>query len=155
MDRFSNSSCEHPKMTPIYLDFNASTPIDPRVRSAMRPFLEEAFGNPSSGHWASAAAKESLANARGEVAALLGCHADEVVFTSGGSEANNLALKGVFFSLKHRGDHIITSAIEHPAILAPCRFLERLGASVTYLTVDGTGRGGPGGGRGAITPRQG
>jgi cysteine desulfurase len=140
-------------MTPIYLDFNASTPIDPRVRSAMRPFLEDAFGNPSSGHWASATAKESLANARGQVAALLGCHADEVVFTSGGSEANNLALKGVFFSLKQRGDHIITSAIEHPSILAPCRFLERLGASVTYLPVDGTGRVDPEAVRQAITSR--
>jgi cysteine desulfurase len=119
----------------------------------MRPFLEEAFGNPSSGHWASAAAKESLANARGQVAALLGCHADEVVLTSGGSEANNLALKGVFFSLEHRGDHIITSAIEHPAILAPCRFLERLGASVTYLPVDGSGRVDPEAVRQAITSR--
>jgi cysteine desulfurase len=140
-------------MTPIYLDYNASTPIDTRVRAAMGPFLEEAFGNPSSGHWASAAAKESLANARGQVAALLGCHADEVVFTSGGSEANNLALKGVFFSLKQRGDHIITSAIEHPSILAPCRFLERLGASVTYLPVDATGRVDPESVRHAITPR--
>jgi cysteine desulfurase len=140
-------------MTPIYLDYNASTPIDPQVRSAMRPFLEDAFGNPSSGHWASAAAKESLANARERVAALLGCHADEVVFTSGGSEANNLALKGVFFALKDRGDHIITSAIEHPSILAPCRFLERLGAFVTYLPVDGTGRVDPESVRQAITPR--
>jgi cysteine desulfurase len=140
-------------MTPIYLDYNASTPIDPRVRFAMEPFLEEAFGNPSSGHWASAAAKQALGKARDQVAALLGCHADEVVLTSGGSEANNLALKGVFFSLKHRGDHIITSAIEHPAILAPCRFLERLGASVTYLTVDGTGRVDPEAVRRAITPR--
>jgi cysteine desulfurase len=140
-------------MTPIYLDYNASTPVDPDVRSAMRPFLEEAFGNPSSGHWASAAAKESLANAREQVAALLGCHADEVVFTSGGSEANNLALKGVFFSLQDRGDHIITSAIEHPSILAPCRFLERLGALVTYLPVDGTGRMDPESVREAITPR--
>ena len=127
-------------MMPIYLDHNASTPIDRLVMAAMRPFLEEAFGNPSSGHWASRPAKAALEHARGQVAALLGCNPDEIVFTSGGSEANNLALKGVFFAAKHKGDHIITSEIEHPAILAPCRFLERLGASVTCVPVDRTGR---------------
>lgn len=78
----------------IYLDFNASTPIDPAVAAAMRPFLESHYGNPSSGHWASVPAKEALETAREQVAALLGCHADEIIFTSGGSEANNLALKG-------------------------------------------------------------
>ena len=87
------------------------------------------------------------------MAALLGCHNDEVVFTSGGSEANNLALKGVFFALRDKGDHIVTTRIEHPAIIEPCRFLERLGARVTYLPVDGTGRIDPDDLRKAITPR--
>lgn len=140
-------------MTPIYLDYNASTPIDPAVAAAMRPFLEGAFGNPSSGHWASTQAKAGIENARGQVADLLGCNADEIVFTSGGSEANNLALKGVFFALRHRGEHTITTEIEHPAILSPCRFLEGLGATVTYLPVDRTGRVDPDAVRRAITPR--
>ena len=140
-------------MAPIYLDYNASTPIDPAVATAMQPFLDEAFGNPSSGHWASTPAKAALENARGDVAALLGGALDEVVFTSGGSEANNLAIKGTFFALRHRGEHIITTAVEHPAVLAPCRFLERLGATVTYLPVDPTGRVDPVAVRRAITPR--
>ena len=127
-------------MQPIYLDYNASTPVDPRVAAAMRPFLADHYGNPSSGHWAAAAGKAALDTSRGQVAALLGCHDDEVVFTSGGSEANNLALKGAFFALRDKGYHIITTRIEHRAIEEPCRFLERLGARVTYLAVDGTGR---------------
>jgi len=137
----------------IYLDYNASTPIDPAVVAAMRPLLEEAFGNPSSGHWASTPAKAALEHARGQIATLLGCASDEIVFTSGGSEANNLAIKGTFFALSHKGEHIITTAVEHPAILAPCRFLERLGARVTYLPVDSTGRVDPEAVRRAITPR--
>lgn len=124
----------------IYFDYNASTPIDPAVADAMRPFLEDHYGNPSSGHWAATTAKEALETARGQAAALLNCQNDEIVFTSGGSEANNLALKGVFFALREKGNHIITTQIEHPAIIEPCRFLERLGARVTYLPVDGTGR---------------
>ena len=140
-------------MAPIYLDYNASTPIDPAVATAMRPFLDDAFGNPSSGHWASAPAKAALEDARGQVAALLGSSPDEIVFTSGGSEANNLAVKGTFFALRHKGEHIITTAVEHPAILAPCRFLERLGATVTYLPVDLAGRVDPEEVRRAITPR--
>jgi cysteine desulfurase len=137
----------------IYLDYNASTPIDPAVAAAMRPFLDGRYGNPSSAHWASIEAKAALEKARGQVAALLQCADDEIVFTSGGSEANNLALKGVFFALRDKGDHIITTAIEHPAIVEPCRFLERLGAQVTYLPVDGTGRIDPTDLRRAITPR--
>ncbi len=124
---------------PIYLDSNASTPIDPAVAAAMRPFLEAAYGNPSSGHWASAPAKAALENARGKVAAFLGCASDEVVFTSGGSEANNLAIKGLFFLRRGRACHLVTSRVEHPATLEPCRFLERLGAKVTYVPVDGAG----------------
>lgn len=144
---------EHGGVPPIYLDYNASTPIDPVVAAAMRPFLDEGFGNPSSGHWASTSAKAALDKARGQVGDLLGCAADEVVFTSGGSEANNLALKGVFFALRDKGQHIVTTQVEHPAILEPCRFLEHLGATVTHLPVDRTGRIDPDVVRQAITPR--
>src|SRR5579863_255300 len=111
-------------MRHIYLDYNASTPIDPAVAAAMKPFLADHFGNPSSGHWAAAPAKAALEKARGQIATLLGSEHDEVVFTSGGSEANNLALKGAYFARRDRGDHIITTRIEHPAIIEPCRFLE-------------------------------
>jgi cysteine desulfurase len=126
-------------MTPIYFDYNASTPIAPEVAAAMQPFLEGAYGNPSSGHWASESAKRALESARGQVAALLGCSSDEIVFTSGGSEANNLAIKGLFFQHRGRASHVITSQIEHPATLEPCRFLERLGATITYVRVDAAG----------------
>ena len=137
----------------IYLDYNASTPIDPAVAAAMKPFLAESFGNPSSGHWAAAPAKAALGKARGQIAALLGCKDDEIVFTSGGSEANNLALKGVYFARRDSGNHIITTQVEHPAITVPCRFLERLGARITYLPVDKFGRVDPDDLRRAITPR--
>ena len=137
----------------IYLDYNASTPIDPAVAAAMRPYLSDGYGNPSSGHWAAKPAAIALERARGDVAAMLGRPSDEVVFTSGGSEANNLALKGAFFANRDNGDHIITTRIEHPAILAPCRFLERLGARVTYLPVDRNGRVDRDDLRAAITPR--
>jgi cysteine desulfurase len=140
-------------MRPIYLDYNASTPVDPAVAAAMRPFLDEAFGNPSSGHWASMPARVALEQARSQVAALLGAAPDEIIFTSGGSEANNLAIKGIFFARNRKGAHIITSAIEHPAVLAPCRFLERLGAAVTYLPVDRAGMVDPEDVRRAITPQ--
>jgi len=137
----------------IYLDYNASTPIDPTVAAAMEPFLHGHFGNPSSGHWASVGAKAALEAARGQVAELLGCSQDEIVFTSGGSEANNLALKGAFLALRSKGDHIVTTRVEHPAILEPCRFLEGIGAQVTYLPVDRSGQVDPNDLRGAITPR--
>jgi cysteine desulfurase len=140
-------------MRRIYLDYNASTPIDPAVAAAMKPFLKDHYGNPSSAHWAADTAATAVESARRQVAALLGCQNDEIVFTSGGSEANNLALKGVFFAYRDKGDHIITTQIEHPAIIEPCRFLERLGAHVTYLPVDGTGRVDPGDLRRAITSR--
>jgi cysteine desulfurase len=140
-------------MAPIYLDYNASTPIDVAVAAVMKPFLADHFGNPSSGHWAAAPAKAALENARGQVAALLWCQDDEIVFTSGGSEANNLALKGVYFARRNSGDHVITTRIEHPAIVEPCRFLERLGARVTYLPVDRYGRVDPDDLSRAITPR--
>ena len=115
-------------MKNIYLDYNATTPVDPKVSDAMRDLLREQYGNPSSTHWAGQSAKELVEESRTKVAALLGCAADEIVFTSGGSEANNLALKGMFFARTGRQIHIITSAIEHPSILEPCRFLQGLGA---------------------------
>jgi len=137
----------------IYLDFNASTPLAPEVVEAMRPFLTEHFGNPSSHHWAGTPAKAALERARAQVAALLGCDAEEVIFTSGGTESNNLALKGVFFANRERGDHVVTSAVEHPAILQPLRFLETLGAKVTVVPVDRAGRVNPDDVRRALTPR--
>jgi cysteine desulfurase len=126
-------------MKPIYLDYNASTPIAPEVVEAMRPYLEGRFGNPSSLHWAAREAHEGVEAARAQVAELLGCGAEEVVLTSGGSEANNFALKGLFFRRGGRPSHLITSEIEHPAIIEPCRFLQRLGAEVTFVPVDRTG----------------
>jgi len=123
----------------IYLDHNASTPIDPSVRAAMAPYLAAAFGNPSSGHWAGAPAREAVEAARAQVAALLGCAPDEIVFTSGGTEANNAALTGAFFAAAGRSRHIVTTLIEHPAIVEPCHFLERVGATVTSVGVDATG----------------
>ena len=127
-------------MRPIFLDYNASTPIAPEVAAAMRTAMEGAFGNPSSPHWAGIPAREIVETARRHVAGLLGCAPKEVVFTSGGSKSNNFALKGAFFASKRARRHIVTTAVEHPAIVAPCRFLERLGAEVTWLPVDGTGR---------------
>ena len=127
-------------MRRIYLDHNASTPINQIVRMAMAPFLEHAFGNPSSTHWAGQPARTAVEDARAEVAALLGAASHEIVFTSGGSEANNLALKGVSFARRDKGRHVVTSASEHPAIMAPCAFLERVGYEVTRVPVDRCGR---------------
>jgi cysteine desulfurase len=127
-------------MTQIYLDYNASTPIAPQVAAVMRDAIDAAFGNPSSPHWAGVPARKMVEKACGQVAELFGCSSEKVVFTSGGSEANNFALKGVFFASKRTRRHIITTRVEHPAIVEPCRFLERLGAEITWLPVDGTGR---------------
>jgi cysteine desulfurase len=127
-------------LKPIYLDFNASTPIAPEVAEAMEPFLTQHFGNPSSLHWAGVPAKEAVEDARKRVADLLQCDPGEVVFTSGGSESNNHAIKGVFFAQKEKGNHIITTQVEHPAVINPCRFLEKIGAAVTYVGVDQHGR---------------
>ena len=117
----------------IYLDYNATTPIAPEVVAAMRPYLTEVCGNPSSLHWAGVEARDAVEAARSQVAALLFCDATEVVFTSGGTEANNQVVKGAFYG--HGRDrsyaHIITTRSEHPSILEPCRFLEGLGAAVT------------------------
>jgi cysteine desulfurase len=135
----------------IYLDYNASTPLAPEVARVMQRAMERGFGNPSSSHWAGVEARAIIDRGRRQVASLLGCEPDEVVFTSGGSEANNLALKGVFFASRVRVPHLVTTRVEHPAVLAPCAFLERLGAKVTYLPVDGRGRVDPDDLRRAIT----
>jgi cysteine desulfurase len=137
----------------IYLDFNASTPVAPEVARAMEQVLHEPFGNPSSGHWAGRSAADAVEKARIQISGFLRCKPQEVVFTSGGSESNNHALKGDFFADRKPGAHIVTTQVEHPAIFGPCRFLERLGAGVTYLPVDGFGRVDPDDVRQAITPR--
>jgi cysteine desulfurase len=121
---------------PVYLDYNGTTPHDPEVIEAMRPFLEEEFGNPSSTHWFGIAPKRAVINARRQVASLLNCDPEEIIFTSGGTESNNHAIVGIAFENRHKGNHIITSQIEHPAVLEVCRFLEENGFRVTYLPVD-------------------
>ncbi|NPD45493.1 selenide, water dikinase SelD [Lentimicrobium sp. L6] len=120
----------------IYLDYNATTPIDPIVAEAMRPYLEVYFGNPSSSHQLGAETKKAIEKARKQVADLIGAESSEIIFTSGGTESNNYALKGAAFANKHKGNHIITSSIEHPAIFEVCKYLERNGFEVTYLPVD-------------------
>jgi cysteine desulfurase len=123
----------------IYLDYNATTPHDPEVIEAMTPFLTNHFGNPSSSHWYGRQTKRAVEKAREQVASLLKCHADEVIFTSGGTESNNYAIRGVAFSHQGLGNHIITSQIEHPAVLEVCKFLEGRDFEVTYLPVDSFG----------------
>lgn len=124
---------------PIYLDYNATTPHDPAVIESMRPYLETEFGNPSSSHWFGIAPKQAVEQARRQVAGLLGCTSAEVVFTSGGTESNNQAIKSIAGARFTSGAHIITSRIEHPAVLEVCRFMEGHGFSATYLPVDATG----------------
>lgn len=138
-------------MQRIYLDYNASTPIDPKVAAVMRRAMEAGFGNPSSPHWAGVPAHAMVETGRRQVANLLGCTPDEIVFTSGGSESNNFALKGAFYASSREGCHIITTRVEHPAIVEPCRFLERLGVKITWLPVDGAGRIDPADLRRAVT----
>jgi cysteine desulfurase len=145
-------------MRPIYLDYNATTPIDPAVVDAMLPYLQTHFGNPSSSHVFGAAAHDAIAHARAQVATLLGAKPTEIVFTSGGTEASNHAIKGVvfsrmqgFFARYFRAPHVITSAIEHPATLQPCEFLRKLGGKITMLSVDRFGLVDPDAVRKAIT----
>jgi len=134
---------EHPALQdgPIYLDYNATTPVDPVVVEVMLPYLATHFGNPSSAHSYGHAAHEAVDTARSQVAGLLGCTPAETTFTGGGSESDNLAIRGVAQAYRHRGNHIITQVTEHPAVLNTCRALERLhGFRVTYLPVDAQGR---------------
>lgn len=120
----------------IYLDHNATTPLDPAVSEAIQEVMDEDFGNPSSAYSLGSRAKALIEEARHDVASLLGCHTDEVTFTSGGSEANNAVLKGIIDLRRADEFHIITSAVEHPAILNPAFFLMELGVDVTILPVD-------------------
>lgn len=121
---------------PIYLDYNATTPLAPEVIAAMKQFVEDEFGNPSSSHLFGIEPKRAVAKARRQVASLLGCRENEVIFTSGGTESNNYAIFGVTGFRDLLGKKIITSAIEHPAILEPLKYLETMGGSVAYVPVD-------------------
>ena len=120
----------------IYLDYNATTPVAKEVAEAMMPYIQEEFGNPSSVYSLGIQARAAVGKARGQVAELLGCDPEEIVFTSGGTESNNMVLKCVAWSLRDKGRHIITSAIEHPAIFNPALFLMENGWEVTFLPVD-------------------
>lgn len=124
---------------PVYLDFNGTTPHDAEVISAVSPFLETEFGNPSSSHWYGIKPKQAVEKARRQVAGLVGCLPDEVVFTSGGTESNNQAIKGIAHAFKSKGRHIVTSTIEHPAVLEVCKYLEKEGFETTRVEVDGQG----------------
>jgi cysteine desulfurase len=125
---------------PIYLDYNGTTPHDPEVVSAMMPFLTDEFGNPSSSHWYGIAPKRAVENARRQVAGLLNCKPAELIFTSGGTEANNHAISGMAWANRDRGNHIITSTVEHPAVIEVCRSLEKRGFETTYVNVDEDGQ---------------
>ena len=124
---------------PIYLDYNATTPHAPEVMAAMQPYIEEFFGNPSSSHWYGAEPRRAMERARQQVADLLQCSPGEIVFTSGGTEANNHAIKGMAWAMRGKGTHIITSAIEHPAVLEVCRSLDEFGCETTVLPVNSQG----------------
>jgi cysteine desulfurase len=128
------------KMERIYLDNAATTPIDPRVVEAMMPYLTRTFGNASSLHTYGTEAKYAIENCRVKIAWFLNASAEEIIFTSSGTESNNLALKGVAFANKKKGNHIIVSSIEHDCVLNACRWLETQGFYVTYLPVDNYGR---------------
>ncbi len=126
-------------MQSVYLDYNATTPIDPEVAAAIQPYLVEHFGNPSSSHVYGQRTSQAVATARQQVADLLQCHPDEVIFTSGGSESNNYAIKGAAFAHRARGHHIITTTIEHPAVIEVCKYLETHGFTISYISVDAEG----------------
>ena len=127
------------KDRPIYLDHNASTPILPAVLQAMLPYLQENFGNPSSAHPYGKTLRKAIERAREQVAQLISCSPDEVYFTSGGTEANNLAIRGVAKARPERR-HLVTSVIEHPATSGPCNYLEQSGYRVSRVAVDGRGQ---------------
>ncbi len=136
-------STQHPGLRngPIYLDYNATTPVDPAVVEAMLPYLALHFGNPSSTHRYGHETQQAVTIARTHVAQLLGCVPSTIVFTGGGSESDNLAIRGVALAKRHRGNQIITQVTEHPAVLNICHALERHhGFRITYLPVDAYGR---------------
>ncbi|SJZ84252.1 cysteine desulfurase family protein [Selenihalanaerobacter shriftii] len=120
----------------IYLDYNATTPIDKRVAKAMEPYIYNIYGNPSSSHELGQKAKSAIKKARGQIAELLEATPEEIIFTSGGSESNNTVIKGVAEAYQQQGNHIITSQIEHQAVINVCKYLEKKGFKITYLPVD-------------------
>ena len=122
--------------SPIYLDYNATTPIDPEVVTEMLPYFQTHFGNPSSSYGLGRHNKQAIEKARSQVAGLIGALPEEIVFTSCGTESNNLAIRGIAFASQQKGKHIITSSIEHPAVTEVCRYLASLGWEITYLPVD-------------------
>jgi cysteine desulfurase len=122
--------------TPVYLDYNATTPISREVIEEMQPYIEKYYGNPSSSYLFGKQNKEAIERARKQVADLINCNPDDIIFTSGGTESNNHAIKGIAHSLKHKGKHIITSAVEHPAITEVCKYLYTIGFDITYVKVD-------------------
>jgi len=126
-------------MKRIYLDYAATTPSDPEVIKAMEPYFFEKFGNPSSIHSFGQEAKGAIEEAREKLASFLGAKAEEIIFTSGGTESNNFAVQGTAYAQAKKGNHIITTAIEHHAIIEPCKFLEKRGFKVTYVGVDKNG----------------
>ena len=126
-------------MKRIYLDYAATTPTHPEVVEAMLPYFTDSFGNPASIHAFGQETRGGVESARDKVAALIGARSEEIVFTSGGTEADNFAIKGVAYANQRRGNHIITSSIEHHAVIETCKFLEKQGIKVTYLPVDGYG----------------
>lgn len=140
-------------VAPIYLDYNGTTPHAPEVIEAMRPFFETEFGNPSSSHWYGIAPKKALITSRKQVASLLGALPHEILFTSGGTESNNHAIKAIGGSLFAKGNHVITSAIEHPAILEVCRFMQAHGFEITVLPVDEQGMVNTADVEAAVTPK--
>lgn len=137
---------------PVYLDYNATTPVDGVVAAAMTMVLMKLFGNPSSAHVFGQRSREAVARARAQVAALIGATSDEIVFTGSATEANNLALRGAASALAARGRHLITSAIEHPSVAEPCRQLAEQGFSVTVIPVDTWGCVDPGAIAAAVRP---
>ncbi len=139
-------------MRKVYLDHSATTPVDPKVAQVMVEYMVEHFGNPSSIHSFGRAARKAVEDARAKVAALINAQPNEVIFTSGGTEADNLALRGVLTANKKKGSHIITSKIEHHAVLTTCHQLEKEGYTVTCLDVDASGLVSPEDVRRAITP---
>ncbi len=126
-------------MTNIYFDHSATTPVDPSVVEAMLPYLRNRYGNPSSSYRLGQEARQAMENARSQVAALIGAHPDEIFFTSGGTEADNMAILGTAYKQWEKGRHLITTAIEHRAVLEPCKFLRSQGFEVTFLPVDESG----------------
>ncbi|HET6488625.1 MAG TPA: cysteine desulfurase NifS [Syntrophales bacterium] len=126
-------------MKAIYLDYAATTPVDPEVIEAMHPYFRETFGNPSSIHSFGQQARSAVEDAREKVASSLGAKPAEIVFTCGGTESDNFAIKGIAYANRRKGNHIVTTAIEHHAVLEPCHFLEREGFEVTFLPVDSQG----------------